>query len=79
MKTKKISNKLRLNKKTIANLNSRDMNRLKGGDETTKFTCYTECCTDYISCGEETCRTCVSLCGTCLCSQVTCTGDPCCM
>lgn len=57
MKTKKLSTKLGLNKKTVAHLNSHQQAEIRGGD----FTCYT--CP-----GLATCLTCLALtnCDTCL-------------
>lgn len=44
MKTKKLSKKLSLSKKTIANLNAREKNEAKGGKQRTEETyCWTDC------------------------------------
>ena len=57
MKTKKLSKKMGLNKKTIANLNHESMKKSVGGD-----------CGDICPCKVFTCRTCLQ--GTCTCSCV---------
>lgn len=44
MKTKKLSKKLRLNKKTVANLNNYEMSLLKGGLKWESDIEPTECC-----------------------------------
>jgi len=71
MKTKKISQRLILNKKTVANLNPGAMAELKGGCDKTSplsgcgpysnYTCLAETCpTDcYQTCLQETCATCL--------------------
>jgi hypothetical protein len=57
MKTKKLSKKLSLSKKTIANLNAREKNEAKGGKRRTEETyCWTECI-----CPTATCEPCVTI------------------
>lgn len=60
MKTKKISKKLGLNKKTVAHLNSHQLAEIRGGD----CTC---CPTCPATCEGATCLTCAALtnCDTC--------------
>jgi natural product precursor len=64
MKTKKFEEKLTLNKKTIADLNSSEMNGLKGGqiipDEMSRY--YTLC-----GCPTKWEYSCFTYCGSCPC------------
>jgi len=64
MKTKKLSKKLELNKKTIADLSNSQMGKIKvGGEPTTKTLCGTVCgcvtndasCTCQTFCEQNTC------------------------
>ena len=51
MKTKKVSKKLGLSKKTIANLNAKEKNEVKGGKLRTEETyCWTDCICPTASC-----------------------------
>jgi hypothetical protein len=43
MKTKKLNKKLSFSKSTIADLNSKELNRVYGGATYTCVTCYTNC------------------------------------
>lgn len=55
MKTKKLSRKLELNKKTIANLSNEDLNSVKGGRTTA--TCPNQCQTNEPRCTAAGCIT----------------------
>ncbi len=71
MKTTKLSKKLGLNKRTIANLNASNMKNVKGGAHNTGpyetcDTCGT--CLTCDTCG--TCDTCNTWCETCRCTDV---------
>lgn len=58
MKKKKLNLKLQLNKETIANLNSEQMLKIKGGASetcTSCDTCYTVC-SPYTACNQNTCN-----------------------
>ena len=77
MKTKNFMKKLRLNKKTIANLNGYAMNKLKGGAEETPGTNGETCTRDTLDC----CVTndtwgCCETNDTCTCPPVTGKGCP---
>ncbi len=61
MKTRKMTRKLVLNKKTVADLNSRAMNQLYGGIKT-GITCGLLCDTENYSCYETQCETCYHTC-----------------
>ena len=66
MKTKQFNKKLALNKRTVANLNIRSMQKLRGGADTD------ETCTVELTC--YTCVTCKPL----ICDpSLVCTGSPC--
>jgi len=65
MKSKKFEKKLSLNKKTIADLNSSEMNWLKGGQaEPTKSCDYTLC-----GCCTKPEHSCFTYCGSCPCPR----------
>lgn len=67
MKTKKLSKKLSINKKTIANLHNVDLVRIIGGHVSHEYTCDTSPC-DYScwgTCGPTCGPTCATNCGTC--------------
>ncbi len=53
MKTKKIEGTLSLNKKTIANLGSTEMQNIYGADFASRFK--TVCLTNCVYCGSATC------------------------
>jgi hypothetical protein len=87
MKRKKLSSKLKLNKKTVSNLNGSDMNGVHGGGTyiycgpTGRTECYTDCVTGCPQCPSEYCtpntldeNTCAVSCDLFVCSEVyTCT------
>ena len=60
MKTKKLSKKLELNKKTIAHLNNSSMKALRGGVYT-GYTCQDDGCDTVISCENTMCWICESI------------------
>jgi len=68
MKTKKLSKKLTLSRKTIANLNNRDLGNVRGGDAETNIclpTNNTVCgtvCTCYNTCNNTCPNTCPRTC-----------------
>ena len=67
MKTKKLSKKLVLNKKTVASLNNAEIKDIKGG-ETGLYTCQATCNTACPTCNTEcSCVTCFP------CSYIVCT------
>jgi hypothetical protein len=73
MKPKKVEKKLFLNKKTVADLNNQQMNRLRGGIPTTgtgEVCCPSETCsceTCFTDCNQNTCpRYCTEEKGTCI-------------
>jgi hypothetical protein len=68
MKPKKVEKKLFLNKKTVADLNNRQMTHLRGGiatGDTVEVCCYTKTChctdscnTCYTDCDQDSCEIC---------------------
>jgi hypothetical protein len=62
MKTKKMSKKLVLTKKTVADLNSQEMTRVFGGASVLP-TCLTDC--DRSRCNSDCGGTCGTMCTTC--------------
>ncbi len=66
MKTRKMTRKLVLNKKTVANLDSRSMRNVQGGD-LTNITCGRLCETIDLTCYETQCGSCFNTCPVTLC------------
>jgi hypothetical protein len=66
MKKKKFSRKLSLNKTTISNLNSKEMNRVNAGEAG-----FTAGCTDGTVCSD------LGACSEWNCTDADCTADPC--
>jgi len=58
MKTKTFSKKLSLNKKTVADLNNKDMQSVHGGATAEKTVCITRCVTDCALCTMTRCSVC---------------------
>jgi natural product precursor len=56
MKTKSFGKKLALNKKTVANLENKEMQRIYGG-ATEKTICFSACVSDCLFCDIRTYRT----------------------
>lgn len=75
MKSKKFNRKLMLNKKTVANLNTNEMNGVLGGggqdDDYLTNSCnpcaFTPGCPESVGCPQVVTETCVSQCRTCSC------------
>jgi hypothetical protein len=76
MKSKKLSKKLGLNKRTVAHLNISNMNNLKAGVHNTVGECetYETYCGTCDTCG--TCDSCNTWCETCRCTDIS-RCDPC--
>ena len=71
MKSKKFRKKLSLNKKTVADLNTGAMKRVRGGDYSVQPPCF-----DPGPTGDVTCATCLTYCATC---DNTCTCESACV
>ena len=58
MKTKNFSKKLSLNKKTVADLNNKEMQAIHGGETVELTICRTRCVTDCVMCTMTRCSVC---------------------
>ena len=58
MKSKAFSKKLSLNKKTVANLNNKEMQGIYGGETVEPTICKTRCVTDCVMCTMTRCSDC---------------------
>ena len=58
MKSKVFSKKLSLNKKTVANLNNKEMQDIYGGETVEPTVCKTRCITDCVACTMTRCSVC---------------------
>jgi hypothetical protein len=74
MKAKKFAKRITLNKQTVANLSSRDLNKALGGGTLMQYTCPLCYTCGYVTCGDTNCNqnTCEYSCG-----EMTCNGGPC--